>query len=63
MVLAGSIFPELKASHTADGVTDWRGLFLIPTGLAAAAVVLMALFFHPPSSRPGEASEASHAAH
>jgi MFS family permease len=58
MVLAGSVFPELKAAHTAGGVTDWRGLFLIPTGLAAGAVVLMALFFHPPSQRPEEAGSA-----
>jgi nucleoside transporter len=56
MVLAGSIFPELKARYTEAGVTDWRGLFLVPTGLAAAAVVLMAVCFHPPSARPASAS-------
>ena len=55
MVLAGTIFPELKASYTVGGETDWRGLFLVPTGLAAGAVVLMALFFHPPSRRPATA--------
>lgn len=54
MVLAGTIFPELRARYTVDGVTDWRGLFLIPTGLAALAVILMALFFRPPSARPAE---------
>ncbi len=52
MMLAGSIFPELKARHTLEGVTDWRGLFLIPTGLAAAGVVVMAFGFRPPSARP-----------
>lgn len=52
MVLASSIFPELKARYTVEGVTDWRSLFLIPTGLAAGAVVLMALCFRPPSARP-----------
>src|SRR5262245_1864922 len=52
MVLAGTIFPELRARETVEGVTDWRGLFLIPTGLAAGALVLMALFFHPPTVRP-----------
>jgi len=54
-VLAGSLFPGLKAHFTVDGVTDWRGLFLVPTGLAAAAVVLLALFFRPPSARPAAA--------
>jgi nucleoside transporter len=59
MVLAGTLFPELRARYSADGVTDWRGLFLIPTGLAALGVVLMALFFRPPSARPAAAGAAA----
>ena len=57
MVLAGTIFPELRERFTTDGVTDWRGLFLVPTGLAALAVLLMALFFHPPTARPVESTD------
>jgi nucleoside transporter len=55
MLLAGTLFPELKSRYTVDGVVDWRGLFLIPTGLALGAMVLMALFFRPPTQRPEHA--------
>jgi nucleoside transporter len=59
MVLAGTVFPELRAHFTEDGVTDWTALFLVPTGLAAAGVVLMALFFRPPTARPAEIAPGS----
>ncbi|MCK6447434.1 MAG: nucleoside permease [Planctomycetes bacterium] len=48
-LLANSICPQLMADHTVDGVTDFKALFLIPCFIALAAVVLLALFFRPPS--------------
>jgi len=33
---------------TAEGVTDYKSLFLVPTGLAFVAAILLALFFRPP---------------
>jgi len=56
MVLASYAFPLLKTTHTVDGVTDWRGVFLVPTGLAALGALLMVLFFRPPSARPAAAA-------
>ena len=34
---------------------DFRSLFLVPFGVAVAAAVVLALFFHPPD--PGRAGE------
>ncbi|MBH53766.1 MAG: MFS transporter [Opitutaceae bacterium] len=53
MVVASFTFPQMMASlKLEDGSVDWQTLFLIPTGLALLAIVLMALFFHPPTKRP-----------
>jgi MFS family permease len=41
-------FLPLQTSLTVDGVTDYRSLFLWPTGLALVAAILLALFFRPP---------------
>jgi MFS family permease len=62
MVVASFIFPALAAqmSHVtvgADGVAttvvDYRRLFMAPVGLATVAVALLAVFFRPPTDRPG----------
>ena len=58
MVVASFVFPALVAQLTtmgADGVAtvDYRALFMVPTGLAAIGVFLLAVFFKPPSARPG----------
>jgi len=46
---ANSICPLLiQKTFAADGVTDFRGLFLVPLAAASAAAVALALFFHPP---------------
>jgi nucleoside transporter len=47
---ANFVCPMLFASEafTKNGVTDYRGLFLVPLAVALAAAVAMALFFHPP---------------
>lgn len=42
------IFIPLEFKLTANGVVDYRTLFLWPTGLALAAAVLLAIFFRPP---------------
>jgi MFS family permease len=57
MVLASQIFPRLAAHYSivgADGaaVVDYGRLFLVPTGMAFAGMLLLALFFRPPTARP-----------
>ncbi|PZQ65367.1 MAG: MFS transporter [Phenylobacterium zucineum] len=56
-VVASFLFPALIGQLTradAAGVAqvDYRALFLVPTGMALAAVVILALFFRPPEPRP-----------
>ncbi len=63
MVVASFFFVGIKDLMTVDGVTDWNQLFLVPTGMALAGIVLMAFFFKPPTRAPIGASEASIAAH
>jgi MFS family permease len=52
MVVASKIFPQLVASYTTDGVVDYHKLFLVPTGMALAGIVLLVLFFRPPTHGP-----------
>lgn len=62
-LLANSICPWLMQSvYTAHGVTDFKGLFLVPLIVASSAVVVLALFFHPPAiaQREGGAVAAPH---
>ncbi len=48
-LVANAICPTLiQTVFTKDGVTDFRGLFLVPLIAAVAAAVALALFFHPP---------------
>lgn len=55
MVVASFTFPQLMEHlKLQDGSVDWQTLFLIPTGLALLAILLMAVFFKPPTSRPVE---------
>jgi MFS family permease len=37
-----------------DGLLDFRGLFLVPCGVALAAAIALALFFHPPKLKTAE---------
>lgn len=63
LVIANFWFGSLKAKWTsADGVVDYHKLFLVPTGLAVVAMVLLLFFFKPPTARPEEvgASKAAH---
>jgi len=56
LVIANFWFGSLKAQWTdTSGVVDYHKLFLVPTGLAVAAMLLLLLFFKPPTVRPQEA--------
>jgi MFS family permease len=46
-----------------DGSVDYRRVFLVPTGLAAGATMLLLFFFKPPTRAPEEAKGAGQAAH
>jgi nucleoside transporter len=62
LVIANFWFGSLKAKWTTLGVVDYHKLFLVPTGLALAAMALLLFFFRPPSARPSEigAAPAAH---
>jgi nucleoside transporter len=48
-LVANSICPTLiQKVYTVNGVTDFKGLFLVPLVCAAVAAVSLILFFHPP---------------
>jgi MFS family permease len=50
---ASFLFPSLIAHWTdAAGKVDYRSLFIVPTGMAALAVLLLAVFFRPPQRGP-----------
>ena len=52
-LLANSICPWLIQSvYTTGGVTDFRGLFLVPLAAASVAAIALALFFRPPTHGP-----------
>ena len=51
-VVASFLFPMLVARNTAGGAVDYQSLFLVPTGMALTAVLLLALFFRPPERGP-----------
>ena len=57
-VVASFLFPTLIARNSAGGVVDYQSLFLVPTGMALAAVVLLALFFRPPERGPAAVAAA-----
>jgi MFS family permease len=50
---ASFLFPALVAHWTdAAGKVDYRTLFMVPTGMALVAVLLLAAFFRPPQRGP-----------
>ena len=57
LVIANFWFGSLKAQWTSPtGAVDYHKLFLVPTGLAIVAMLLLLLFFKPPTPRPQEIS-------
>lgn len=63
LVLANFWFGSLKAHWTVNNVVDYHKLFLVPTGLAVLSMLLLLLFFRPPSARPLEAQSSGAAPH
>lgn len=75
MVVASFVFPALASQMSqtvvgADGVAtsvvDYRSLFMIPAGLSALGVLMLAVFFRPPNAKPRSGAaetEATLAAH
>jgi nucleoside transporter len=60
MVLASFLFPYLRDDvFTKDGVVDYQSLFLIPTGMAVAGILLLLLMFKPPASEASLESPAA----
>jgi nucleoside transporter len=59
-VAASFLFPALTARLTdpATQAVDYRTLFLAPTGMALAAVVILVLFFRPPDRGPSTVEHA-----
>ena len=50
-LVANSVCPWLlQTQYSAAGVTDFRGLFLVPLGCALAGAILLAVAFWPPPS-------------
>jgi nucleoside transporter len=59
---ASFLFPALTARWTnAAGVVDYRTLFMVPTGMALLAVLLLGLFFRPPTRGPDDVTQPSEA--
>src|SRR6185369_961513 len=54
LVIANFWFGSLKAQWTVNGVVDYHKLFLVPSALAGAAMLLLFIFFKPPTARPVE---------
>jgi nucleoside transporter len=52
MVVASKLFPYVRDLYTTNGVVDYKQLFLVPSGMALAGIVLLALFFRPPTHGP-----------
>jgi hypothetical protein len=42
-------------------VVDYRTLFMVPTGMALLAVLLLGLFFRPPTRGPDDVTQPSEA--
>ena len=63
-LVANSICPKLiQETFFKNGQTDFRGLFLVPLGVAVAATIVLALFFHPPKTPGNNAGGGSAPAH
>jgi len=63
-LLANFICPWLLQSvYTTNGVTDFRGLFMVPLAAASIAAIALALFFRPPESGPGALAQPGTGAH
>ncbi|MCS7089399.1 MAG: MFS transporter [Verrucomicrobiota bacterium] len=49
-IAANFVCPWLRESvFTRNGITDWQGMFLVPTVVSVLAALALATLFHPPS--------------
>ena len=56
-LVANSVCPYLmQTAFTHEGITNFRGLFLVPLGAAVLAALALALFFRPPEKKETKAS-------
>ena len=56
-LVANSVCPYLmQTAFTHEGITNFRGLFLVPLGAAVLAALVLALFFRPPEKKETKAS-------
>jgi MFS family permease len=53
----------LGEQFTENGVINFRGLFLVPSGVAVTAALILLLFFHPPERARAELHVEPAAAH
>jgi nucleoside transporter len=53
-VASNTLCPFLTEKFSANGVMDFCGLFLVLCGVAAAAAIILGLFFHPPKTGAAE---------
>ncbi len=59
MVVASQLFPRLAAAYTVNNEVDYHKLFLVPAGMALVGIVLLGLFFRPPTHGPAEVGESA----
>ena len=63
-LVANSICPWLlQTVYTQNGLTDFKGLFLVPMALSVIAAIALALFFRPPNAPSPEAKGGAAPAH
>jgi nucleoside transporter len=63
LIIANFWFGSLQAKWTENGVVNYQKLFLVPTGLAFLATLLLLFCFRPPTKRPQEQTAAAAAPH
>jgi nucleoside transporter len=63
-LVANTICPMLiQSTFTHNGITDFKGLFLVPLACSTVAAIALALFFHPPKRQSGAAGGMAAAPH
>ena len=63
-LVANTLCPMLlQQTFTQNGVTDFKGLFLVPLACSTVAAIALALFFHPPKRKEGVAGGMAAAPH
>ncbi|HMJ91584.1 MAG TPA: MFS transporter [Candidatus Acidoferrum sp.] len=64
LIIANFWFGPLQQKWlTSTGAVDYQSVFLVPTGLAALGMLLLFVFFKPPTARPQEQSGTGAAPH